>query len=187
MVDRLNKAYLYLSQIDPSQPFLSTIKSLLDQLKSASKRTDDDFLYQIKKSLSNAYETLAKRQFLNWLIIAIFLIQAGYFLFNSIITTDILSDYFSPTKDSVRSFDELGYVVFTAISGLLILVGVARLFKSRLSGFKVFRLALLVNLFLTAFFDFYTNQFEALYGFFFNLLLLIILNFMAKREQSQPT
>src|SRR5258708_1056434 len=32
-IDRLNKAYLYLSQIDPSQPFLSTIISLLDQLK----------------------------------------------------------------------------------------------------------------------------------------------------------
>lgn len=45
--------------------------------------------------------------------------------------------------------------------------------------------AILVNLFLTSFFDFYTNQFEALPGFFFNIFLLITLNFLIIIEKNQ--
>ncbi len=190
-IDRLNKAQTYLAAVDSShQLFLPAILNLLNQLKSVAKEKNTVF-DQLKQVFNTLYDTLAKRQVLNWVIIGIFLVQAGFFLYHSTMTTDIIAEYLSlgqqDPQNTIRSFDELGDVVFSAISGLLVLVGIFRLFKSRLAGFQMFKLALLVNLFLTEFFDFYTNQFEALFGFFFNVLLLIILNLIINREKSQQT
>lgn len=188
-IDKLNKAQTYLSTIDSSQPHLANIQMLLNQLKSVA-HDQNTIITKIKEVFSRVYEFLAKRQFLNWIIIGFFLVQAGFFLYHSAVTTDIFAEYLTllnpqESKNFIGSFNELGDVIFSALSGLLILVGVFRLFKSRLAGFQLFKLAILVNLFLTSIFDFYTNQFEALFGFFFNLLILMILNLLISIEKAR--
>ena len=59
-----------------------------------------------------------------------------------------------------------------------------RIFTSRISAYKFFKMGVLISLFLTQFFDFYNNRFTALYGLIFNLALLVTVNTLIEREKT---
>ncbi len=66
---------------------------------------------------------------------------------------------------------------------LFIIVGVVKIFCSRLAAYRMFKVAILIGMFLTQVFVFYHLQFEALWGFGFGLLLFA-LNDMIDREEA---
>ncbi len=64
-----------------------------------------------------------------------------------------------------------------------VVAGTFRLAGSRLAAFEQYRRATLVNLFLTEFFIFSRIQFQALPGFIFNLILLLLITYVLRQEQ----
>lgn len=71
-------------------------------------------------------------------------------------------------------------------SSLLIIAGITRLGHSRLEAYRMFKISLLVTVFVTEVFRFYSAQFLALYGLGLNILCLILLNGMLAAERSRP-
>jgi hypothetical protein len=70
------------------------------------------------------------------------------------------------------------------LSGALVLVGVARIRRSRLMAYIWFRRSILVSIFVTQVFAFYTEQFGALVGLALNILVLVALEYLIPLERS---
>jgi hypothetical protein len=75
----------------------------------------------------------------------------------------------------------LGSAVTRTASACLAVVGVTRLRRDRLSAYRWFRAALLVNLLITQVFNFEDSQFAAVTELPFNLLVFVLLSFGLKR------
>jgi Ca2+/H+ antiporter len=70
------------------------------------------------------------------------------------------------------------------LSGVFVFLGIYYLRKSRLLAYRMFEWSVLVSILLTYVFVFYKEQFAALAGLTFNVLILIGLRIMIRREQA---
>lgn len=77
----------------------------------------------------------------------------------------------------------IGQLASSIIAGCYVLYGAYWLRESRLVAFESFRRATLINLFLTEFFLFTRIQFQALPGFVFNVVLLLVVGYVMHQER----
>jgi hypothetical protein len=82
------------------------------------------------------------------------------------------------------SFVDWAELLSSLLSGVFVFIGVFNIHRSRLFAFQMFERSILVTVFLTQVFIFYKEQFAALTGLFFNILILIALRYMIEREQT---
>ncbi len=75
-----------------------------------------------------------------------------------------------------------GELVSSTISGAFVIAGLWLARKSRLQAYEMFKKAVLVSIFLTQFFTFYKEQFAALLGLGWNIIILITLRYMINEE-----
>jgi hypothetical protein len=81
------------------------------------------------------------------------------------------------------SFFESAELTSSVAPALLVLVGIARLRRSRLEAFQTFKTAILVIIFVTQFFTFYHQQLLAVIGLFGNIVIWLTLRAMIHQEQ----
>lgn len=111
--------------------------------------------------------------------IALFVVAVGLAVFNNI---DNVRDFFEGHGSYGHSL-VLGQAVGTAIAAWFAAVGLYKLRGSRTEAFEWFRRATLINLLFTEFFIFSRIQFGAMAGFIFNLVLLVLINFVLTHER----
>jgi hypothetical protein len=75
-------------------------------------------------------------------------------------------------------------ICFSLLSAFFVLCGVVGLRRSRLFAYRMFERSILVSIFLSQVFAFYTEQFSALLGLLANILILLALRFMIEREKT---
>lgn len=75
----------------------------------------------------------------------------------------------------------------TLISIILILIGISRIYVSRLSAYIMFKRSILVSIFLTQVFIFYYSPVRAVTTLTFNILILITLNYFIQTESDIKT
>jgi hypothetical protein len=112
----------------------------------------------------------------------------GKTLLDIISVSIFLMTYFSdPTRLFLSTPSSLaivtwGQVISTIAATALVVMGVVTLKFSRDRAYFFFKQSLLITIFLTQFFLFYKEQFHALTGLTFNVLLLIGLEYMMNEE-----
>jgi hypothetical protein len=104
-------------------------------------------------------------------ISAAFLLFSVYFLTTGELTIEL-------------SFIGWGTVLSSAFAAFVAFSGILELSKSQLRGLKLFRLSILISIFLTQFFLFYSLQFLALVGLFFNIIMLLTLEFVISKKDA---
>ncbi len=82
-------------------------------------------------------------------------------------------------KLSAASWGELAS---SMASGAFVIAGLWLIRKSRMRAYEMFKKAVLVSIFLTQFFTFYKEQFSALLGLGWNIMILITLRYMIDEE-----
>jgi hypothetical protein len=87
----------------------------------------------------------------------------------------------TPTPLSIVSW---GQVISTAVASVFVITGAIALKFSRDRAYFFFKQSLLITIFLTQFFLFYKEQFHALTGLAFNVLLLIGIDYMMNEERT---
>lgn len=85
----------------------------------------------------------------------------------------------------INSLAAWGYVLSSVVASTLLVIGVMRLRRSRLSALELFQRSLLINIFLTQFFAFYQEQLSAIFGLLANLIMLAVLNYLIEQERLQ--
>ncbi len=111
--------------------------------------------------------------------IALFILAVGSAVFSNI---DNVRDFFQGHGSYGHSL-VLGQAVGTAIAAWFAIAGLYKLRGSRIEAFEWFRRATLANLLFTEFFIFSRIQFGAMPGFIFNLVLLVLINFVLTHER----
>ena len=80
------------------------------------------------------------------------------------------------------TFVDKAEIVVGLVTTFFVLMGILAVRRSRLRAYRFFRTSILINIFLTEIFVFAQEEFGALVGFSFNLIVLIILNYLISRE-----
>ncbi len=75
-----------------------------------------------------------------------------------------------------------GELASSSASGSFVIAGLWLIRKSRMRAYEMFKKAVLVSIFLTQFFTFYKEQFAALLGLGWNIMILITLRYMINEE-----
>ena len=81
------------------------------------------------------------------------------------------------------SFPQWAELISSLSSAAFVFWGIVLLRRSKLLAFTMFERSVLVSIFITQVFMFYQDQFAALVGLLFNLILLALLRYMIEREK----
>src|SRR5258707_7684597 len=80
---------------------------------------------------------------------------------------------------------EIGWLASSFLSNIMILIGILFLRRSRLAAYTWFKRAVLVSIFLTPVFLFYTQPLGALEGLLVNLIVLAVFNYFIRNHQRE--
>lgn len=148
----------------------------LTQKNVKSRETNEgnfiDFIF------GKVYAWFFSKRIVTRLVVSFFVL---YSIFNLYRSADVISLYFRLNEFSL-SYIDLGQFLSSILASVMVIFGVVALRFSKVRGYRMFRLSILTSIFLTQFFDFYNNQFEALLVLFFNFLVLLALDYILKRE-----
>lgn len=76
-------------------------------------------------------------------------------------------------------------MLFSAASGVLVIIGIGLLHQSRLSAYRMFHRAVLITVLLTQVYAFYQHQLIALGGLGINVAILLCLRYMIDQEEER--
>lgn len=107
----------------------------------------------------------------------------AFFIGHSVLT--VLKSAITVRVPPSLSFFEWGDFVSSVTPGVLVLVGVVQLPRSRVRAYRWFQRAVLFAIFVTQFFAFYHQQFVAAAGLLWNLVIFATLRYAIHREERQ--
>jgi len=174
-----------LEEADPAHPIRQALGSIVQSL---SVTAPSENLYEKGRRLvHNFHERLIRTSWFAKAVIFIF-IWNSLFGLGQAVWVIWRTRGFSFVEDfSNLSFIEGGELISSALAGLLVMVGVVQMGRSRETAYQLFRYAILISIFVTNFFLFFQEQFGALVGLLGNILLLGILNYIIHEEVGQKT
>lgn len=169
-----------LRKCDQKDPIVIALKEALEKIESVPPPAPGIF-GKIKQVFHNFYVTLIDNKWFARILTLFFVVK-------SIITiSDIVLFLFFLHQGTLflnsLSFKEVGELLFSTLSGIFVVIGVTFIYKSRLFAYQMFYRSILVSIFLTEVFTFYREQFSAVTGLLFNILILIILQYMINEEK----
>ncbi|HWP91023.1 MAG TPA: hypothetical protein VNN20_02335 [Thermodesulfobacteriota bacterium] len=188
------RALSYLDKSDKDNPLVAALRNILPQthLIPTSK---PGFYARMKLSFQNFYYKIVKLRAFSIGIIVFFLVQMIISLAYAVVLVFFLGlgwdkildvkvfDHIANRVDNL-SFVDWAELLSSLLSGVFVFIGVFNIHRSRLFAFQMFERSILVTIFLTQVFIFYKEQFAALTGLFFNILILIAVRYMIEREQT---
>jgi hypothetical protein len=188
------RAAAYLGQSDPQSPLTRALETALDEAELVASSEPGPFA-RFRNRLQDIYRRVAHLRGFAFLLIFFFcaqlLIKASSlfsFLFlREADITQILAGRFGGFTHRAQSltFTEKAEIFIGAGEALFVLAGIIRLRTSRLEAYRLFRASILLYLFVTQIFVFAREEWSALVGFLFNLLILLALAFLIDREKMQ--
>lgn len=170
-----NQALAYLAQADKNHPFVPLLEQALQQTVGIVPTRSR--WHRWTRGTQTMYERIIARpkgsKIFNWL----FLTDA--FLFFVIVVFYFVQELTEGRTD-VGSYVE---ILSAAVPPVVVLVASVVWRKNRLKRYRLFSIALLMNIFVTQFFSFYHDQFGALPGFLINIAFYVGVQSLIKHEQ----
>jgi hypothetical protein len=192
--DEKKKVLGYLARSDQDNPLTAPVRDLI--IGTDPVPAPEPGIYgRAKKGFRNLYERIAGSRYFRAGITVFFLLQLFVTLaYVAVITLSI--GFGKERLMNIRALENitvtLGDLTFvdrarifsSVLSGVFVFLGVYYIRKSRLLAYRMFEWSVLVSILLTYVFVFYKEQFAALAGFTFNVLILVGLRIMIRREQA---
>jgi hypothetical protein len=169
------QALLYLEHADPNNPLVPALTQALQQTRGLAPAPSR--VHRWKEGTQALYERIIAKpsgtRFFNWA-----------FFTHSIVFFGIIIELFTQELlETGANIDAYAELVSAAISPVLVVVATIVWRRNRLKRYRVFSIALLMNIFVTQFFSFYHDQFSALPGFIVTILFYIGVRSLIKHEQ----
>lgn len=188
------RSVLYLERSDPANPLVAALRDALSRVRLAETPRPLPYA-RLKLLVRSFYHYVAGLRWFPSLVTAFFVAQLLFklayaftliFLFGvgweQVLDLRVLGRVVALTNE--LSFIDWAQLASSLLSALFLLSGIVRIRRSRLRAFQMFERSVLVSIFLTQVFAFYKEQFSALVGLFFNIVVLAALHFMIERERA---
>lgn len=188
------RALVYLEKSDASNPLVAALKDSLSRA-NLSERAPRGWLSRLKVLVRNFYRRIIR---LRWFKRALVLFFIGQLIFK-LVYVFVLIFFVGLRREQILDYRIIGRVAeqmrhlsildwaglgFSLLSAFFVLCGVVFLRRSRLFAYRMFERSILVSIFLSQVFAFYKEQFSALVGLLFNIIILLALRFMIEREKT---
>ena len=168
----------YLKHSDQSHPLVGALTGVLEKLP-VGHESGQPLLRRWYRWLEKTYHRVIRTPAATTAIDAIFVAKVVFVLVSVGLTVvDALERDFPPNFNIL-----LLQLVSSWVAAWYVFRGVFALRISRLRAYELFFRSLLIDIFVTQFFSFYRNQFDALPGFILNILLYIALRFLLHQER----
>ena len=191
--DEKQRALNQLAHSDPQSPLVAALKEALSRTDLI--RPPQTSLYtRSKRFATSLYQRVARLRWFTSGVVTFFIVQLLIKIVYVFTLIFFLGFGWEPILD-VRifghvaarmqhlSFLDWAELASSLLAGFFVLCGVLQIRRSRLFAFRMFARSILVSIFLTQVFAFYKEQFSALLGLVFNVLILIVLRFMIGQER----
>lgn len=192
-LEERDRALHYLERSDPADPMVRHLRELLIRADLVHD-SHAEWLPRLRDSVLAGYRRLASQPVFPKAIVGFFvaqlLLRFGYVM-AMIFVVHLHGAADAPLKERVvdrlssLTLSEWGQLSSSILSGVLVALGVLRIRWSRLDAYRWFLRSTLVSIFLTQLFVFYRQQFAALAGLAFNILVFGALRFMIEREKAR--
>ena len=184
----LDRAHFYLAQDRGGDPVTETIHDLMSQFHGqppqAMGRTE-----RFRTWLQETYVKVVGTRAFGRAVVALFVLEALITLAVAVLVTAAMAGFVLPSSlgiaGATRSYTKIGAVLFATIASVLVFAGAAFMVRSRLTAYRLFRLAMLISILLTEVFEFYYIQFNALFGLIFNILGLVVVDTLISQERKR--
>ena len=163
-IDAKNSAAMYLGKI-LSEVDLRKEKATFDEIA--------------RQKLDMFYRKIVKHKYFNFIIILIVIAVSIANLYKS---SDFITRYLTAGKLS-SSFIDMGQFLSSALAVSFSILGFFWIKKSRVMAYIRFKDSIYISIFLTQFFDFYDNQFGAVFILIVNLVALWIVEYAIFEEK----
>ena len=176
------QALQLLQQSDPSNPIVGALERLLREAKPLPNR-QPMLPVRLGRWAHAKYERLVSQRWFPPVLIGIFAVVA-------ILDIAGLASAIASDPDFRSGHPDMGFVdwadmISSFAFGALVVIGIGRLPRSRVQAFTWFKRAILVSIFFSQPFYFYSEQLWAATHVAINLLLLLALNYTLSEEEEQ--
>lgn len=187
-----DRALRYLEQSGSTGPLAEGLRNLLREAELVAEEPGLTARWYARAI--EAYRRITALKWFSAMLVAFFVLQLLVKLVHVSALLDLdLYTWFEhlPSQLGVLPGDREGGIVDVALLGssivtaLFVAAGVWRLRRSRLASYRMFHRSILVTILFGQIFLFYRDQWAALFGLGFNLLLFAALRFMITRESSE--
>ena len=170
-----------LGRMDSAGPLVLPLRSYVAGLKSVQV-ADVGLYFWIRDSLASRYNRLVLSRFFTRGLIGLFvLISAVQLIAAAVFLGLVLA---SAVPEEAATFVGSAQVLSSSVAAAMILYGAWQLRASLVNAYRWFMRAVLVNIFITAVFDFFESELAAVVGLVINMLIYLALRFMIEREES---
>jgi len=174
------QALALLAQSDQSNPIVSSLQSTLEHATPVPNKLPDPTVRFARWAHHLYIRVISLSWFASALIVLFVLLALGDLI--NVISAVTSDPHFRPGAPNL-SFVDWADMIFSATFAALVATGIAALRSSRILAYQWFRRAMLVSIFLSQVFSFYSEQLMAIIGLIVNLLLLGALNYTISEER----
>jgi hypothetical protein len=190
-----NRALLYLEKSNAENPLVGVLSNSLSRIALDTPPKPGAFA-RIRRSIANLYQAIAQLRAFQYAIVCFFVVDVLIkmtYVFILVFLIGLRLEQILNTRIVGRLAQRLDHLSFigwaqlapSLLSGILTLLGLLWIRRSRVFAYRMFERSILVSIFITQVFIFYQEQLSALLGLFFNILVIVALRFMIDQERSR--
>jgi hypothetical protein len=187
-----DRALRYLERCDASQPLVPGLRRLLNNSEIVTPAVPGPIARFIMAA-TRFYRAVTARSWFSSAVILFFVGQLTVQILHVFVLLvfgkswlEVLTrrpiETFASTNTHISYF-EGSLILFAVLSAVFVAAGVWQIRRSRLRAYQMFQRSILVSIFLTQPLMFYRDQWSALIGLTFDLVVFVALRFMIEREQ----
>lgn len=188
------RALEMLDRADPEDPRVAPMLHLLNELE-AVPAPPPPFYARWGRAVRARYAQLVQRRWFTRLIAAVFVFWAVGSALEMLALVTAAGFAIEGAEGPVRvsemldsdspSFVSIAGLAASLVVGALVIAGALRLRSARMPAYRLFERAMLVQIFIADFFAFVESEFSAVFGVAVDVLLLITIRYMIRREQER--
>lgn len=174
--EEARRAREYLARCDRDDPVVASVGTILDRIGTAPAHAPG-FLAKSKNRVRSLYRGVMRQRWFTTLVVSVFVTTGLVAFVQGIVVI-------AGKRRSDLSFAGWGEIVSDLAVGGFVVLGLARIRRSRLAAYRMFARAVLVSIFLAQMFAFYRIQFWAIAGLAAVVLFWGILQYMIGEEKA---
>lgn len=183
----IERARSYLKRAGDDDALAEPIRALVDACPPETPRRPSAWQRWSEKAI-RGYARTAHEWWFPHTVNAFFALEAIVTLGIAVVSAAVVTGFTIPSElgsaHAHRSLVREADLFFATLASLVVLVASVVMFTSRLRAYRLFKLAMLISVFLTQIFEFYDIQFAALVGLAFNLIGLGLADTMINEERA---
>lgn len=190
-----DRALAYLQHCDVKNPLVGRLENLLRQSEIVPPASPDIFS-RLLRGAHRSYRALVAKPWFPTAVIVFFVgqlvVQIAHAISLLVFHTSWLQVLIRRPLETLASDDthisyfEGSVIAFTLLSAVFVAMGAWQIRRSRLRAFQMFERSILVSIFFVQPLLFYRDQWSALIGLTFDLLVFAALRFTIEREEIAP-